>query len=425
MATWSISEWSHDSEEVEVQTEPEFLDNVNSAVMCDLSVQVKLARSNYTGSSRLAPFMEMTPVKSPMTMEEELYGSGRPENLSSSPFMRSSDVDLPKQTIVADPLDLSVSENEFEHEEANSQPLETIPEDPEMEDRLGMEQDLEQPEESSSHMEDEPVPLPPAEDAQLDELDDVLSMEQVADVEAPSPLMEPEVEVSNQEAVESALPMEGFDFEKDAAKDLSDKRTSTEGLANEEVKHTPPVPEMRTSVSSMIPPVVRRSGARKKTTATSEFVAPLVQARAPWAADLPRRNRAALFLERQHMAEGGYEVHAAHVAVPHPQDLMSLEGVAKGGDEYKKEEFGELFSKHTQSDILDEVTTPLVTKASRVPCVNSVEDADEDVVFDFDHLPIRQRMDIWKKREHKAIRQGLILIPKLSKQGRFPISARI
>ncbi|KAH6945592.1 hypothetical protein HPB50_009276 [Hyalomma asiaticum] len=48
---------------------------------------------------------------------------------------------------------------------------------------------------------------------------------------------------------------------------------------------------------------------------------------------------------------------------------------------------------------------------------------DEERLVDIDHLPIRSRIDIWKRREGRAMRKGMILIPKVKKQGRFPISA--
>ncbi|XP_065304139.1 uncharacterized protein [Dermacentor albipictus] len=383
MATWNEADW-HGEAECDIAEKAARVTAPNSTLECDIDVSVTLARSNYTAAAkRSGPFADVPSEKSGLSLEcvcsDTLPASE--DSLLDGDLDRDfppgdgvlipglSDLSLsPKHTITADPLDLSLSEGDdtLGQQSPPSKPLATIPEEPELEAQHEKEHPPERnPEELSTHMEEEPAPL-----------------------------------------VLNALP-------------LQDPDLSTEAGNGPEKLAPPPPVESRPAPPP--PPLSQRSqqGARRKA-ATALAEAP--NSRAVGAEAAPpvvaaKGSVANQFLEKigqlrgaTVLSEGGHDTYTL------AEDLMSIEGAQKQPDKYKKEDFGELFTKKSlnAAQLAPKLQSQTETEA---------ESEDEDTSLDFDHLPIRRRMDIWKRREDRAIRKGLILIPKVGKQGRFPISA--
>ncbi|XP_042148714.1 uncharacterized protein LOC8053873 [Ixodes scapularis] len=390
MATWTMPGWTSEVNDECALVANQVADQ-NSCPTCDFSVSVKMARTNHAGSDRLPCLGELTSEKSYPSLDEDSILDAEPDN-SYTPgalIPGISEVDLPKQTITADPLDLSLTDGDEPEPVQLSKPLETIPEDPDLEAQSAEHDKERDPEELSTHMEDEPAPLV---FASLPFQDRELPVEPT--LEASEPRLQPLTQTVSESAVRAATSDTSV---------KADKSTSTVDMVivDEPPKSDLPPVEGKSS-GVVIPFGFQRVGARSKTT-EARMSSP------------ERGRRVTKFLEKFHMAEGGGQDRKAlaqdtMLSFPLPEDIMSLEGVTKSGDKVKTEKFGELFTKH-----------------ANISCdhnLRTMEDHEEDEVCqDYDHLPIRTRMDIWKKREHRAIQQGLILIPKLVKQGRFPISA--
>ncbi|XP_050051166.1 uncharacterized protein [Dermacentor andersoni] len=446
MATWNEADW-HDEAECDIAEEAARVAAQNSSLECDIDVSVTLARSNYTAAAkRSGPFADVPSEKSGLSLDEDSLLDGDldrdfpPGDGVLIPGL--SDLSLsPKHTIAADPLDLSLSEGDDtlgQQQSPSSKPLATIPEEPELEAQLEKEHPPERnPEELSTHMEEEPAPLVlnalPLQDPDL-------STEAGNDMLPDS--SEPHFRISEQSLAESAVL-------RPEMSDISlkeDKATSTADVIIEDLPARPKSPYQtrnRPQISAQVqlspfpspeklapppaenrpvpPPLSQRSqqGARRKA-ATALAEAP--NSRAVGAEAAPpvmaaKGSVANQFLEKigqlrgpAVLSEGGHDTYTL------AEDLMSIEGAQKQPDKYKKEDFGELFTKKSlnAAQLAPKLQSQTETEA---------ESEDEDTSLDFDHLPIRRRMDIWKRREDRAIRKGLILIPKVGKQGRFAISA--
>ncbi|XP_049273071.1 uncharacterized protein LOC119379653 [Rhipicephalus sanguineus] len=368
MATWTGDDW-HGEADRDIVEEPARVAVRNSSLECDIDASVTVARSSYMAAAkRSGPLVDMPSEKSGLSLDEDSLLEGdldkdfpRGDGALIPGF---SDVSLPpKHTITADPLDLSLSESDdsFGQQSPVSRPLATIPEEPELEE-LEMEHPPERnPEELSTHMEEEPAPLMldalPIQDHELStEAGNV--PEKLAPPPAESRPVPPSLSQRNQ---------------------LGPRR-----------KVTPVSIEVQSSVGAEFSPPVMAKGS-----VANQFLEKIGQLRGATV-----------------LSEGGHDTCTL------AEDLMSIEGSQKQPDKYKKEEFGELFTKKSvvaaQSASKSQAQSQTETEA---------ESDDEDSSVDFDHLPIRRRMDIWKRREDRAIRKGLILIPKVGKQGRFPISA--
>ncbi|XP_075536453.1 uncharacterized protein LOC142571751 isoform X2 [Dermacentor variabilis] len=445
MATWNEADW-HDEAECDIAEEAARVTAQNSSLECDLDVSVTLARSNYTAAAkRSGPFADVPSEKSGLSLDEDSLLDGDldrdfpPGDGVLIPGL--SDLSLsPKHTITADPLDLSLSEGDdtLGQQSPSSKPLATIPEEPELEAQHEKEHPPERnPEELSTHMEEEPAPLVlnalPLQDPDL-------STEAGNDMLPDS--SEPHFRISEQSLAESAVL-------RTEVSDISlkeDKATSTADVIIEDLPARPKSPYQtrnRPQISAQVqlspfpspeklapppaenrpvpPPLSQRSqqGARRK---AATALAETPNSRAVGAEAVPpvmaaKGSVANQFLEKigqlrgaAVLSEGGHDTYTL------AEDLMSIEGAQKQPDKYKKEDFGELFTKKSlnAAQLAPKLQSQTETEA---------ESEDEDTSLDFDHLPIRRRMDIWKRREDRAIRKGLILIPKVGKQGRFAISA--
>ncbi|XP_077485334.1 uncharacterized protein LOC144095470 isoform X2 [Amblyomma americanum] len=434
MATWNDADWQNEAdigsaaESVQVAAQ-------NSSLECDIDVSVTLARSSYTtASKRTGPFVDLTSDKSGLSLDEDSILDGDVDKEfppgDSALIPGLSDVSLPpKHVIAADPLDLSLSDGDdvLAPQAPSTKGLETIREEPELEAQMELEHAKERnPEELSTHMEEEPAPL------ELDALplrDQELSTEPGNEV-VPDP-SEPHLKVSEQSLAEPAA-VQPEDTVSDVTvqgrasaaaaliiEDLpvrpkSPYQTRNRPQISAQTPVSPSSPEKLTPppADSRPPPLSQRNtlGARRKTTAActeapraNEVIPPVVA----------KGYVANQFLEKIGQLRGSaVAAEGGHDTYPLAEDLMSIEGAQKQTDKYKKEEFGELFTKRPSC------AAHLIAKSAV-----EAESEDEDSALDFDHLPIRRRMDIWKKREDRAIRKGLILIPKMCKQGRFAISA--
>ncbi|KAH7984118.1 hypothetical protein HPB52_017177 [Rhipicephalus sanguineus] len=417
MATWTGDDW-HGEADRDIVEEPARVAVRNSSLECDIDASVTVARSSYMAAAkRSGPLVDMPSEKSGLSLEC-LCSDTLPASEDSllegdldKDFPRGdgalipgfSDVSLPpKHTITADPLDLSLSESDdsFGQQSPVSRPLATIPEEPELEE-LEMEHPPERnPEELSTHMEEEPAPL------MLDALpiqDHELSTEAGNDLLPDSP--EPNLQISEQSLAESAA----------CNRPHVSAHTQPSPVLMPE-KLAPPPAESRP-----VPPSLSQRnqlGPRRKVTPVSIEVQSSVGAEFSPPV-MAKGSVANQFLEKIGQLRGATVLsEGGHDTCTLAEDLMSIEGSQKQPDKYKKEEFGELFTKKSvvaaQSASKSQAQSQTETEA---------ESDDEDSSVDFDHLPIRRRMDIWKRREDRAIRKGLILIPKVGKQGRFPISA--
>lgn len=439
MATWIEADW-HTQADGDSPAESAQVAAKNSDLECDIDVSVTLERTNYAaGSKRIGPYVELTSEKSGLSLDDDSILDGDldkdfPPGDSGLLLPELLDVTLPK-TINADPLDLSLSDEVLLNSSLLRKPLETIEEEPELEAQMELEHPPERnPEELSTHMEEEPAPLvldalPPLQDP-------VLSAEHENDpLRDPS---EPHLQASAQTLAESAAPRpESSNLSlKDEEPAIKAAPVVVEDVLPRpkspyQARNRPAVSSAQTQASIIGEPPSTRAG--------SDKLAPPAESRPP-----PSTNRSPLggrrrpseapssrpqggaeptvvakgqvasqFLEKigqlrsaAVMAEGGHDTYTL------TEDLMSIEGAQKQPEKCKKEEFGELFTKRPAN-------------ATQSPSKSTAEaDSDEEEsALDFDHLPIRRRMDIWKRREHRAIRKGLIVIPKMTKQGRFPISA--
>lgn len=434
MATWIEADW-HNQADGDSPAESAQVAAKNSSLECDIDVSVTLARTNYAaGSKRLGPYVELTSEKSGLSLDDDSILDGDldkdfPPGDSVLLIPDLLDVSLPKNTIAADPLDLSLSDEVLLHSPLLRKPLETIEEEPELEAQMELEHPPERnPEELSTHMEEEPAPLvldalPPLKDPEL-------STEHGND--ALRDPLEPHLQASAQSLAESAVPRpESSNL---SLKDEEEATSKTAPIAVEDpapprpkspyqARNRPTVSSAHTQASIVGEPTSTRAGA-EKLAPPSLNRSPLGGRRKPAEAPSSRSlgsestvvakgQVASQFLEKigqlrgaAVLAEGGHDTYTL------ADDLMSIEGAQKQPEKCKKEEFGELFNKR-----------PANAAQSPSKSTAEAESDEEESALDFDHLPIRRRMDIWKRREHRAIRKGLIVIPKMSKQGRFPISA--
>ncbi|KAK8779649.1 hypothetical protein V5799_019009 [Amblyomma americanum] len=276
------------------------------------------------------------------------------------------------------------------------------------------------PEELSTHMEEEPAPL------ELDALplrDQELSTEPGNEV-VPDP-SEPHLKVSEQSLAEPAA-VQPEDTVSDVTvqgrasaaaaliiEDLpvrpkSPYQTRNRPQISAQTPVSPSSPEKLTPppADSRPPPLSQRNtlGARRKTTAActeapraNEVIPPVVA----------KGYVANQFLEKIGQLRGSaVAAEGGHDTYPLAEDLMSIEGAQKQTDKYKKEEFGELFTKRPANRELGTLWSVPISALISMAQVEA-ESEDEDSALDFDHLPIRRRMDIWKKREDRAIRKGL------------------
>ncbi|KAH7967803.1 hypothetical protein HPB52_002553 [Rhipicephalus sanguineus] len=437
MAACTEVDW-HSEADRDIVEEPALR---NSSLECDIDVSVTVTRSSYTAAAKHSgPLVDMPSEKSGLSLEylcSDTHPASEDSLLDGDPdkdfppgdgalIPGFSDVSLPpKHTITADPLDLSLSEGDdtLGQQSPVSKPLAVIPEEPELEAQLEMEHPPERnPEELSTHMEEEPAPL------MLDALpiqDHELSIEAGNDLVPDSP--EPSLKISEQSLVESAVLPEISDSSL-----KEDKATSTaEVIVIEDLlpvrpkspyqmrntphvsAHTQPSPALMPeklapppAESRPVPPTLSQRdqlGARRKVAPVS-----IQSARSVGAEVAPpvvaKGFLANQFLEKIGQMRGGVTVlsEGGHDTCTLNKDLMSIEGAQKQPDKYKKEEFGELFTK---GPVVAAQFAPKLKAQSRTE--TAAESDDEDSMVDFDHLPIRSRMDIWKRREARAIRKGL------------------
>ncbi|XP_077528605.1 uncharacterized protein LOC144140993 isoform X1 [Haemaphysalis longicornis] len=444
MATWIEDDW-HNQADGDSPAESAQVAAKNSSLECDIDVSVTLARTNYAAASkRIGPYVELTSEKSGLSLDDDSILDGDldkdfPPGDSGLLLPELLDVTLPK-TINADPLDLSLSDEVLLNSPLLRKPLETIEEEPELEAQMELEHPPERnPEELSTHMEDEPAPLvldalPPLQDPELcvDPANDPLR--------DPS---EPHLQASAQSLAESAVPPRPESSllslkDEEPAREAAPPPTIVQDSPPRpkspyQARNRPTVSSVQTQATAIGEPPSTRAGAEKLATAAAESRPPPSISRSPLggrrrASEAPssrplqggaeatvvtKGQVASQFLEKigqlrgaAVLAEGGHDTYTL------AEDLMSIEGAQKQLDKCKKEEFGELFTKR-----------PVNTLQGPSKLTAEADSDEEESALDFDHLPIRRRMDIWKRREHRAIRKGLIVIPKMSKQGRFPISA--
>ncbi|XP_075737600.1 uncharacterized protein LOC142777162 [Rhipicephalus microplus] len=88
-------------------------------------------------------------------------------------------------------------------------------------------------------------------------------------------------------------------------------------------------------------------------------------------------------------------------------DLVSMESALMHPGNNNQAEFGEQFAKKLASEAPSTSKSPTQSE--------EVDSTDEDSVVDMDPLPIRSRFDLWKKREKRAIRKGMIVNPNVTK----------
>ncbi|CAN7993032.1 unnamed protein product, partial [Ixodes hexagonus] len=313
MATWVMPDWTKNVDDEPAEVANQVADQ-NSGPVCDFSVVVKMARYNEAvslQSERLPSAAELASEKSGLSIDEDSILDAdfdKPYSPGGDTLIPGiSEVDLPK-TATTDPIDLSVSDGGTPEPIQLPKPLETIPEDPELEDQSTEHDKERNPEELSTHMEEEPVPLVleslPLQDPEL-------SRETVRETS------EPQLQSVAQNLSESAL--------RGTTSDTSfreDKATSTEDMV---VVDQPPKAELPPAegkpFGGVIPLGFNRVGPRKKTTETSRTTSPV------------RGKMVTKFLEKFHMAEGGHDVQDVHHrSFPLAEDIMSLEGVTKSGD---------------------------------------------------------------------------------------------
>ncbi|KAL1431393.1 hypothetical protein MTO96_014245 [Rhipicephalus appendiculatus] len=355
----------HSEAERDIAEEPAQVAVRNSSLECDLDVSVTVARSSYTAAAkRSGPFVDMPSEKSGLSLDED-----------------------------TDPLDLSVSEGDDSLGQLSpmSQPLAPIPEEPELEAQLEMEHPPERnPEELSTHMEEEPVPL------MLDALpipDQELSPEAGNDLLPDS--SEPKLQISEQSLAESAVLPEISD-----RSTKEDKATNTaDVILIEDLPVRPRSPYQTRNRPHLSAHTQPSPGLEKlpPPPAESQPVPPSLSQRSQLGA-------------RPKVAPMSVEVYGARSCCPKgghdtctlTRDLMSIEGAQKQPEKCKKEEFGELFTKKSA------VAGGVAPKSqAQSQTETEAESDDEDSMVDFDHLPIRSRMAIWKRREARAIRKGL------------------
>ncbi|KAL1434424.1 hypothetical protein MTO96_011741 [Rhipicephalus appendiculatus] len=497
MATWTENGW-HSEADRDIVEEPARLDIRNSSLECDLDVSVTVARSSCTAAAkRSGPFEDMPSENSGLSIDEDSLTDGDidkdfpPGDGALIPGFL--DVSLsPKHNITTDSLDLSLSEGDesLGQQSPMYKPLATIPEEPELEEQLAMEHLSERnPEELSTHMEEEPAPL------MLDALpiqDHELSTEAGNDLLPDS--SEPNLQISEQSLAESVVrpDISDISLKEDKATNMAEVITIEDLPVRPKSPYqtrnrphvltpTPPSPVLMPeelaplpAESQPVPPSLSQRnqlGARRKegpvsielqtARPTGAEVAPPVMAKGSVANQ---------FLEKIGQLRGATVLsEGGHDTCTLAEDLMSIEGAQKQPDKYKKGRVrGAVHQKSPSKSSAYTCGTlavyvfkgrfpvrllifltkrkpscgGLLESYSRLflPCrvvaaqsasksqaqsqtETEAESDDEDSSADFDHLPIRRRMDMWKRREDRAIRQGLILIPKMGKQGRFPISA--
>ncbi|KAL3178241.1 hypothetical protein MRX96_038752 [Rhipicephalus microplus] len=378
MAACTEDDW-HSEADRDIAEELARVATRNSSLECDLDVSVTVARSSYTATAkRSGAFEDMPSEKSGLSLDEDSLLDGDPDKDfppgDGALISGFSDVSLPpKHTITADPLDLSVSEGDdsLGQQSPVSQHLAPIPEEPELEALLEMEHPPERsPEELSTHMEEEPSPLI------LDALpipDQELSTE--PDLHPDS--SEPKLQISEQSLAESAVLPDISDTSKE------DKATSTaEVKVIEDVPvrprspyqtrnrphlsaHTQPSPVLG-SVSEKVQcsktchrrqPKASQCHHRCPSETNWEHAATWrhlsAEVRGPRSvgaeAAPPVKAKGSVakqFLEKIGQLRGATVLsEGGHDTCTLARDLMSIEGAQKQPEKYRKEEFGELFTK--------------------------------------------------------------------------------
>ncbi|KAH6943360.1 hypothetical protein HPB50_020518 [Hyalomma asiaticum] len=439
MAAWTEDDCNSKADG-DIVEEPALMAKRYSSLECDIDVSDKVACPSATAAvKRSSPFMDTPSEKSGFSLDDDsiLDGDlGKDSPAGDGALVPGlSDISLPpKHTITPDPLDLSEGDDAFEQQPRPSNPLPTILEEPELEAQLEMEHLHERnPEELSTHMEEEPAPLVlealPIQDSEL-------STEHGNDVL--SDLSEPELQMSKQSLAECGVHPEISDIslKEDEATSTPDVIAVEDLPVLETSVNQPVLPKSpyqtrnRPQVSprtqrsqvyvpeKLAPPPAesrampttlsqrRRLGGHRN--ATSDFTDVKSTRSVSSEAGSPVMAKGSLanqFLEKigqlrgaAVLSEGGHDTYAL------AEDLMSIEGAQKQPEKYKKEEFGELFTKNLT---LGAQPTPKLQAECRVQTGVGSNDDEEDSSANFDHLPIRSRMDIWKKREDRAIRMGI------------------
>ncbi|KAL3178242.1 hypothetical protein MRX96_038752 [Rhipicephalus microplus] len=345
MAACTEDDW-HSEADRDIAEELARVATRNSSLECDLDVSVTVARSSYTATAkRSGAFEDMPSEKSGLSLDEDSLLDGDPDKDfppgDGALISGFSDVSLPpKHTITADPLDLSVSEGDdsLGQQSPVSQHLAPIPEEPELEALLEMEHPPERsPEELSTHMEEEPSPLI------LDALpipDQELSTEPGNNLHPDS--SEPKLQISEQSLAESAVLPDISDTSKE------DKATSTaEVKVIEDCSKTCHRRQPKASqCHHRCPSETNWEHAATWRHLSAEVRGPRsvgAEAAPPVKA---KGSVAKQFLEKIGQLRGATVLsEGGHDTCTLARDLMSIEGAQKQPEKYRKEEFGELFTK--------------------------------------------------------------------------------
>ncbi|XP_037505401.2 uncharacterized protein LOC119381704 [Rhipicephalus sanguineus] len=367
----------HSEAEPDIVEEPARVAVRNSSLECDIDVSVTVARSSCTAAAKHSgPLVDMPSEKSGLSLDEDSLLDGDPDKDfapgDDALIPGLSDVSLsPKHAIMADPLgvaDLSLSEgdNSLGQQSPISKPLATVPEEPELEAQLEMEHPPERnPEELSAHMEEEPAPLM---------LDALPNQDQELSTEAGNDLLpdssEPNLKISEQSLVESAVLPEISDssLKEDKAtstakviviEDLPVRPRSPFQTRNRPnaTAHTQQSPVLMPEKLPLPPaecrPVLPTLSQRNQLGACRKVAPVSVEVRSarPIGAELapPLMSKGSVanqFLLKIGQLRGATVFsEGGHDTCTLTKDLMSVEGAQKHPDKYKKEEFGELFTK--------------------------------------------------------------------------------
>ncbi|XP_049514519.1 uncharacterized protein LOC119436557 isoform X4 [Dermacentor silvarum] len=369
MATWNEADW-HDEADGDIAQESARVAAQNSSLECDIDVSVTVARSNYTAAAKSSgPFVDVPSEKSGLSLDEDSLLDGDldkdfpPGDGVLIPGL--SDVSLsPKHTITADPLDMLPDSSEPHFRISEQSLAESAVLHPEMSD-ISLKEDKATSTAEVIIIED--LPVRPKSPYQTRNRPQISAQRQLSPFSSPEKLAPPPAE---------SRPM---------PPPLSQRNQL--GARRKAATVSAEVPNSRSVGAEAAPPVMAKGSV------ANQFLEKIGQLRG-----------AAV------LSEGCHDTYTL------AEDLMSIEGAQNQPDKYKKEDFGELFTKKSlnAAQFAPKLQSQTETEA---------ESEDEESSLDFDHLPIRRRMDIWKRREDRAIRKGLILIPKVGKQGRFPISA--
>ncbi|XP_049514513.1 uncharacterized protein LOC119436557 isoform X3 [Dermacentor silvarum] len=379
MATWNEADW-HDEADGDIAQESARVAAQNSSLECDIDVSVTVARSNYTAAAKSSgPFVDVPSEKSGLSLEcvcsdtlpaseDSLLDGDLDKDFPPGDGVLIpglSDVSLsPKHTITADPLDMLPDSSEPHFRISEQSLAESAVLHPEMSD-ISLKEDKATSTAEVIIIED--LPVRPKSPYQTRNRPQISAQRQLSPFSSPEKLAPPPAE---------SRPM---------PPPLSQRNQL--GARRKAATVSAEVPNSRSVGAEAAPPVMAKGSV------ANQFLEKIGQLRG-----------AAV------LSEGCHDTYTL------AEDLMSIEGAQNQPDKYKKEDFGELFTKKSlnAAQFAPKLQSQTETEA---------ESEDEESSLDFDHLPIRRRMDIWKRREDRAIRKGLILIPKVGKQGRFPISA--